>query len=225
MKKYAHLQEQVRGLRRRGRSYGEIAQELSVAKSTVSLWCRDVPLAKKYRDRFYTQQIAILSFGPQSSRERRQRELQGIITRAKNQVEKISPEEIRVAGTMLYLAEGSKGRHSGTSLTNSDPRIIVFMVRWFYEVFGLAPNQLGAAIHYHEGAQEKEIRQYWSHLTEIPLANFTKSFLKPKGTGHRKNVLPNGIIRIRVRGKGGEDIRHTILSWGDVYLSAPTLRP
>ncbi|MGN6598398.1 MAG: hypothetical protein ACTHMW_03815 [Actinomycetes bacterium] len=41
--KYTLLREKARELRRQGKSYKEIGNELQVARSTCSVWCRDLP--------------------------------------------------------------------------------------------------------------------------------------------------------------------------------------
>ena len=38
------LKEKARKLRVKGMSYREIRQQITAAKSSLSLWCRDVPL-------------------------------------------------------------------------------------------------------------------------------------------------------------------------------------
>jgi len=43
------LRERARQLRTDGRSYNEIAAQLGVAKSSVSLWVRDLPLPPKFQ--------------------------------------------------------------------------------------------------------------------------------------------------------------------------------
>lgn len=44
-------------LRRKGKSIKKIAEELDVAKSTVSLWCRDIVLTKLQEKRLRENQI------------------------------------------------------------------------------------------------------------------------------------------------------------------------
>jgi len=115
---------------------------------------------------------------------------------------------------MLYWAEGCKT--VGLSITNSDKRIILFMIKWLEKVLKInIKKQIKAHLHIHVGDDDLKIKKYWSKITGIPLHNFGKSFIKSQGTGHRKNILPNGIMRIRVYGKGMENLRHKIMTWVD----------
>ena len=48
------LQEKARDLRRRGFSIKAIEKQLSISRSSASIWTRDVVLTKKQIDKLYT---------------------------------------------------------------------------------------------------------------------------------------------------------------------------
>lgn len=207
--------EKARLLRSRGLSYREIENELNIAKSSISLWCRDVVLSEKQKQRLITnsKKIVFYKLGALANKNKRDQEIIKIKSMAKQEISELSVETFRVAGTMLYWAEGTKTQ--STAVSNSDPRIIRFMVNWLQCIFNISPEHLTAHLHIHYGDDDSKIKKYWSKLTGIPLKNFGKSFIKPKGTGHRTNILPNGIIKIRVKGVGTENLRHRILAWSE----------
>lgn len=109
----------------------------------------------------------------------------------------------------MYWAEGTKEKHA--AITNSDPRVIEFMINWLQEFFHIAPNQLSAHLHIHTGQNEADMKKYWSNLTGIPIENFHKSYIKPKSNGQRKKKLYHGTIRIRVKKQGSTYILFQIL--------------
>jgi len=84
------------------------------------------------------------------------------------------------------------------------------MVRWFKEVCATPPERLKARLNIHANQNDKKIKKYWSKITDISLNRFGKSYIKPEGTGHRKNILHNGVIGV---GVGNEDLRHKIMAW------------
>jgi len=43
-------------------------------------------------------------------------------------------------------------------------------------------------LHLHEDNDEAAAISYWRDETGLPNANFYKTFIKPKGTGHRKKT-------------------------------------
>jgi hypothetical protein len=208
-KRFAY--EKARFLRTRGLSYNEIKKQLTVAKSSVSLWCRDIELSAEQHTRLFDRSDAKFKLGGKRNHEKRTREISAIKEAGKKEITSLDSDVFKMLGAVLYWCEGNKNK--SMAITNSDPRIIEFSVRWFKEIANISPERLKAYLHIHYGNDEKKIKRYWSTLTGIPLKNFGKSFIKPKGTGHRKNILPNGIIRIGVLGDGTSNLRHRIFSW------------
>ena len=60
------------------------------------------------------------------------------------------------------------------------------------------------------------MKAYWASITDIPISQFGKSYIKKEGTGHRKNVLYQGTIRIQI---SNTDLLHTILGWIDGFCA------
>src|SRR3989338_7266338 len=128
-------------LRKRGLSYNEIRLKIPVAKSTLSLWLNSVKLKPEYKNRLYTKQIKSLSFGASSQKERRAREVEIIVETARKEVGlPLDPEVLKMMGAALYWAEGSKTKNF--TITNSDPHLILFFVKWLEGVFEIETNNL-----------------------------------------------------------------------------------
>lgn len=208
---YKILEKRAIYLRRRhGKSYGEIKKALGISKSTISLWLRDIPLSEEHRKRLYTKQIEILSRGPQSQRERRKREIELILKEAEREIPlPLSFEAYRLAGAMLYWAEGRKT--NGFGVTNSDPHLILFITKWFERIFKISPGSLKAWLNIYPQQNDLELKRFWSQLTGIPLENFGKSFVKPLNRGYKKNNLYYGTISVRV--PKGTDMRYRVFGW------------
>lgn len=113
-----------------------------------------------------------------------------------------------IAGLMLYWAEGSKTLV--TAISNSDPNLIALVVVWFRQFFNILPDSLVVQMHIHSGQNEPNLRQYWSRVTKIPVANFQRSYIKPVGTGHRRKKLYKGTVKIRVKGQGSTYLLYKI---------------
>lgn len=210
-KRFAY--EKARALRKKGLSYNKIKEQLEVSKSSVSLWCKDIKLSNRQKEKLADRSAAVFKLGAKANHEKRVLEILAIKEIARKEIANLDKDTFKVAGAILYWAEGHKTNNA--SVTNSDPRIIRFMVTWFKEICDIPSTRLKAYLHIHYRNDERKIKKFWSGLTGIPLKNFGKSFIKPKGTGHRTNILPNGIIRISVLGKGAGNLRHKILFWGE----------
>jgi hypothetical protein len=72
-------------------------------------------------------------------------------------------------------------------------------------------------MHLHEGNDESRARDYWRRETGLVTANFHKTFIKPKGTGHRKNTHEFGVCAVRLR--RAADPWNIITVWIDSIVS------
>ena len=212
MKKYSDkIKQQVISLRKqRGLSYKEIADKIGISKSTVKSWCGDIILKPEYKKRLYTKQIEILSKGPNSSHERRKREIKNIVNSAEKEIKlPLNKSAYKLFGAALYWAEGDKTTHF--AITNSDPYLIKFVVLWLKNVLNIDPARIKAHLNIYPQQNEALIKNFWSDLTGIPIKNFGKSFIKPVNKNYKRNTLYHGTIKIRVF--RGTDFRHRVFGW------------
>lgn len=209
------IKERVRSLRKKGFSYGEISKKTGISKSTVKYWCGNIKLNKKDYLRLYTKQIAMLSRGPNSSHDRRQKEVEKIIQDAEKEISLfIDSDTYKLFGAALYWAEGNKV--NDFTITNSDPLLIQFMAQWFCNIFKVTTNQMKAHLNIYSQQNDSELKKFWSDITGIPLKNFGKTFIKPLSKNYKKNNLYYGTIKIRV--SKGTDFRHRVFGWINAIL-------
>lgn len=210
MSKKTELYKKALALRKKGLSYNEIRRSVPVAKSSLSLWLKNIPLSPEHRERLYTKRISVLALGAPSQKERRKHEIEKIVTAAKEEITvPLPPDVFRMLGAALYWAEGTKSKNF--EITNSDPLLIVFMVRWFAITFNLSPTTFKPCLNIYPQQDEAELKRFWSDLTGIPVMNFNKSFVKPVNKGYKKNNLYYGTIKIRV--PKGTDMKWKVYGW------------
>ncbi|MFA6973492.1 MAG: helix-turn-helix transcriptional regulator [Parcubacteria group bacterium] len=199
----------------KGLSYKEIADKIGISKSTAKLWCGDIVLKSEYKERLYTKKISALFKGPNSSHERRIKEIESIIKNGENEIGlPLGVETYKLAGAALYWAEGNKTKHF--AITNSDPYLIKFMVTWLHDMLDVSPKNIKAHLNIYPQQNEKLLKIFWSELTKIPIENFGKSFVKPENKNYKKNTLYYGTIKIRVF--RGTDLRHRVFGWVNTIL-------
>lgn len=219
MKPLTELQNKAIKLRKRGLSYGEIKKHVNVAKSSLSLWLKHIELKPEYKARLYTKHIRFLNLGSQSQKERRAREVAEIIKNAEGEISFPLPvDTYRLMGAALYWAEGSK--NGLCQVTNSDPRLICFMVKWIGKMFSIKPINLKARLNIYPQQNERQIKKFWSVLTGIPVERFGKSFVKPPSKGYKKNNLYYGTIKIEI--PKSINIKHRIFGWLSAVLNEKT---
>lgn len=197
-----------RALRGFGWSYPEIRTLIPVPKSTLSGWCSTVELSPEQIEAIRKRAVSAKGV-PRDTQWRRRLEIVSIRKAARGDVRRLVVEPLWVAGTTMYWAEGSKTSRR-LALTNSDPAALRLFRRWT-ERYLDSKAAFVLALHLHHGNDEAAAKTYWSEVLELPDADYHKSFIKPPGTGQRKNHLAHGVCRITVR--RSSDHLETTLAW------------
>jgi hypothetical protein len=196
-------------LRREGLSYAEIMALVPVKKSTLATWCREVRLTDEQyaaiKERTYGSRLGI----PVDTQWRRRAEIEDVRTAARAEVPVLITDPVWVAGTVLYWAEGAKTQNH-LRLNNSDPKALRLFIQWV-RTFLKQDAAFSMQLHLHEGNDELLAKRYWIAETGLIDANFHRTFVKPAGTGHRKNHLPHGICTVTVR--KSSDSWQTAMEW------------
>lgn len=185
MAKY-ELRIKARNMRQKGESVKDIAKKLAVSKGTVSLWVRDIILSVEQMEKLKQKSIKGGELGRlKGSLMQKERRLRMIEEEKKSgiiRVGELTNRELLLTGVALYWAEGSKKRRV-SSVCNSDPRLINFMIGWLKKCFDIKSEELAVNVGINEihKAREGVVKKYWSKIAGIPLSQFRKtSFKKSK---------------------------------------------
>ncbi|MDO8577447.1 MAG: hypothetical protein Q7R55_01090 [Candidatus Wildermuthbacteria bacterium] len=206
----------ARKMRSRGGSIRDIANAISVAKSTVSLWCRDIQLTPRQIEKLQGNRIrggyAGRLKGARMQYERRIQRTQEFEGKGKNLLGKLSVRDILSVGLGLYWGEGTTyGRRA--EFTNSDPFIIRFILRWFKQVFHFDTSRFKFYILINEIHKDrlKEVQKYWVKITGISQKSFGKTTLiKAKNKKVYANFATHyGTLKVCV--KKPVEIHHQIM--------------
>lgn len=99
-------------------------------------------------------------------------------------------------GAMLYWAEGDKARESMVALTNTDPKIMIYFAAWFRKYFSIDENRLRGRLYIWANLDEEKAKRFWSEKLNIPLSQFTKSYISKSKPKIRKKRHENGVCRL-----------------------------
>ena len=173
-----------------------------MAKSTLSLWLRDVPLTED-------QQRALDLRSPEaatrratairaSAAQRRER----VQAEACAQISNLSESELFVAGVVAYWAEGAKNKpwRTGTrvSFLNSDPAMIQLFLRWL-RLLGVDDERLQYRVCIHESADVEASESFWARVVGVQESGLDRTTLKRHNPlTVRKNVNED-LSRVPVR--------------------------
>ena len=224
------LRAKARQLREQGFAYNQIAAQLGVSKSSVSLWVRDLPRPEGLS---YEECCKRVAEGVRRywAAERPVREAQREATRAAATAEigSLSQRELLIAGAIAYWCEGAKNkpyhRHDRVTFTNSDPALITLFLR-FLDAAGVDRSMIIYRVYIHESADVTGAERFWLEVTGADPAMFRRSALKrhiPQTI--RKNVGTDyhGCLRMDVRRSA--DLYRRIEGWASAAMNGVSDAP
>lgn len=164
-------------LRRRGISINRIAKSLHVSKSIVSIWCRDIKLTSDQIEKLIKDKESGITKGRLKGALMQKMKRVNAIKKAEVEAEsfdKFSREQFWIAGLALYLAEGSK-KMGRVQFTNSDPKVINLMLKWFDEFFSISRDNIrySVLINIIHKKREKNIISFWTKYLKFSSSSFT----------------------------------------------------
>ncbi|GAA4688347.1 hypothetical protein GCM10023347_50150 [Streptomyces chumphonensis] len=208
-----HLREEARRLRRQGRRYPEIAAELGVSKSSVSLWVRDLPKPPPDLDRLSRMREA--RWAPH--RERTAALRRATRAAASGEIGELTDRELLLVGVGLYWAEGAKSKpyrlREEVVFVNSDAGMVRVYLAWL-RMLGIGPERLQYRVMIHETADVGAAERYWADLVGVTVADLERTTLKThRPRTRRLNVGEgyHGCLAVRVR--KAADLYRRIEGW------------
>lgn len=193
--------DHARVLRRKGMSLNEIVKEVGVSKASVSFWVRDIELSNQQKKKLSARGRSV-----ESIERRRVNRINNTIQRhrlvidsAKEKIKTLSKHELLLVGTALYWGEGGKTNRGMARISNSDPNVIQFMMRFFKEVFDVPQKKFRGHVHTFSHLNAEKAERYWSAVSGIPLKQFYKTYSKPSiASKGKRDKLPYGTFQIYV---------------------------
>lgn len=164
-------------LRQKGYSYSQIKEELNVSKSTLSSWLQDYPLSEQKIKELRDWNPRRIENYRNTMRKKREQKLFEAYKEMSGKIKELSSRELFLAGLFLYWAEGSKTKNSSIGLTNTNPNMLKFYIKWL-DLFGVKKDQLRVSLHLYSDMDIKQQEKYWSKQLSIPISQFRKSYIK-----------------------------------------------
>lgn len=218
------LRAKARELRQQGHAYNEIAAELGVSKSSVSLWVRDLPRPERlsYEECARRQAAAVDAYWSKE-RQRREEAKVAVSDGAARQIGGLSDREILIAGAIAYWCEGAKNkpyrRYDRIDFINSDPRLIKFFLR-FLETAGVPEDRLVFQIYIHETADLASAERFWRDTIGVEGATFNRALIKrhrPRTVRKNTGQDYHGCLRVQVRRSA--DVYRQIAGWASAVMA------
>ena len=180
----------ARELRAEGKLLADIATELGVSKSSVSVWVRDVDFTPSKR-----------RYGPQRRPNRlhdeKLRQIEELNREALECIGTLTDAAFFAAGIALYAGEGSKTDGS-VRFANTDPSMVRFFCAWFRQFFEFDESRLRVRVYLHDGLDLEAAEAFWSQVTRIPRGQFRKAYRAVPDPTIRRNKHEHGCVYVEL---------------------------
>lgn len=164
-------------LRMQGWSYTQIKDHLRVSKGTLSIWLRDYPLSdERLRELRDNNAQRIERYRATRARTREAR-VAIVRERVASDIGTLSGRDFLIAGLFLYWGEGSKTQYSTVCVSNTDPSVLIFFIKWL-ELLGVPRESLRVYVHLYVDMDSKKEFTYWSKTLNLPRTVFRKPYIK-----------------------------------------------
>ena len=181
-------QERAREMRACSMTLLDIATKLGVAKSSVSLWVRDVEFVPSPRR--YGAQRRPHPFHEAKLLKIAQLDAEGI-----ERIGTLTEDAFLAAGIALYAGEGSKtdGR---VRFANTEPTMVRFFCAWLRRFFDIDESRLRVRVYLHQGLDLDAAQTHWSRVTAVPLAQFGAPYRAVPDPSIRRNKHEFGCVYV-----------------------------
>ncbi len=182
-------------LRKAGKSYSEIKQSLGVAKSTLSVWLNSFPLSSLQLKRLKALKPVAVEKYRSTMLKIRQTKQQEAVKLEKSSLLPLGDRDIEIGGLFLYWGEGGKTSRSQVSISNSDPKVLVFAKKWLTTVFTVPVNKIRIRLTLYENMSILKEKLFWSKLLDISVSQFRKVRIK-EGNGKSNSGFRHGTCEL-----------------------------
>ena len=202
-------------LRKQRKSYNEISKLLNIPKSTLAEWFKESYFSKtikieltKIAQEKSTERMRLISKAKtiywknwrEAARQEAKREFKNFIN-----------DQLFIAGTMLYWAEGDSKLKNPLRLTNTDHRMISLYLKFLIRTLNFPKEKIRATLILYPDLSEENCLNFWSKITELPQSQFYKTqFIKGK---HPTRRLTNGICMIIINSR---QLKEKFIVWIDL---------
>lgn len=176
-----------------GKSYNEITEILGVPKSTISTWFGKTlkkPMDRKTMLKHLANIRKLAAVALKNKWEnKRTEEAQLIKTRIKKELINYPFDNIgfyKAMLSMLYWAEGTKCEPvCGLKFVNTDPDLLLLYLTLLRKCYNIEEAKLRVRLHLHYYHSIKKVKNFWSKTLNIPLTQFTKTYIKKRSKTRR----------------------------------------
>lgn len=185
-------------LRKLGKSYNQISQELGTPRSTLSDWFGGADWSKKIRSELELITRNGHKIRIEELNKIRGQNLKNLYEQAKEEAvedfEKLKFHPLFIAGIMLYWGEGDKASVHRVALTNTDPKMIKLFTLFLIEICKVDKKRLKVWLLLYPDLNDEECKKFWKEEAGLNSLGFNKSiFIEGR---HKTKRLHHGVCTV-----------------------------
>jgi len=206
-------------LRKKGYSYSQIKEELGISKSTLSGWLSGYPLSPERIKELRGRNPRRIERFRNTMRKKREEKERQAYEKARKDIGRLSRRELFLGGLFLYWGEGWKTGDTTVALSNTDPVMIGFFIKWLY-LLGVENEDITVALHLYSDMNVEEETDFWLKSLKLPKTCLRKPKIKQsKLSGLTyKNGFGHGTCHLHVYSRDLERyIKMSLQFLKDVY--------
>lgn len=200
-------------LRRQGKSYKKIREELGIPLATLSDWFRYESWSHEIKNKLSSEaslanpeKIRLMAQATRKKWERIHREWQ---KEAVDEFPQLKTDYLFLAGLMLYWGEGDKKlENCQVSLSNSDPHLIRLFYLFLTKTLAVPTEKIRLSLLLYPDLVDATQQNLWSMATRISLDRFKKSTIIQGRHPTKRNSYGVCIIRVNSR-----RLKEKVLKW------------
>ena len=216
---YIEKKKQAITLRMKGMSYTQIQERVEVSKSTLSSWLEKYPLSQAQIYQLRDVNPRRIESFRNTMKKKRDARITLQAERVRFDIKKISTRELFIAGFFLFWGEGAKRRSGEVSLTNTDPNMIAYFIKWLI-LLGAKKEHMRFTLHLYKDMDSKKELIYWSKKLKFPLSAFHNPYIKNTTISEisYKNGFGHGTCNARYMSQESNDyVRMGLSQIRDLY--------
>ncbi|MEK6847046.1 MAG: helix-turn-helix domain-containing protein [Nanoarchaeota archaeon] len=169
--------EKALRLRKQGKSYSEIKKLLGISKSTLSYWLTDFPLSESRIQELRDRNPIRIERYRQTMSKKREARIEVERKKVLFKLGKLNERDLYVGGFFLFWGEGTKRRSGQVALSNTDPAVIRFFIRWLL-LLGAEKSKIHFVLHLYEDMDIKKETRFWVNVLGFPESAFSCPYIK-----------------------------------------------
>jgi predicted transcriptional regulator len=186
-------------MRKLGMTIPNIASELGVSKSSVSLWLQGITLPSNAKRILNERKVRSRLLANSTKRNSTLSKLKGAKAEAHVLTKsfKLNSCTALVSCALMYWCEGSKSKNDAEfTFTNAEPLLVQGFLSLLRMSLPLNESKFRVKMHLHKYHDESAQKKFWSEVTRIPIVQFQNTYWKKNS---EFNIKPGyqGCVHVR----------------------------